>query len=87
MVSELVDSGAVEYDLIANNEILTDEACDKGNIKGFTLRLYLVPSTHDYVKLTLTICPLPLAEYGDVSSAGDIEVGDGLTAPNVLLRS
>lgn len=62
MVSELVDSGAVEYDLIANNEILTDEACDKGNIKGFTLRLYLVPSTHDYVKLTLTICPLPLAE-------------------------
>ena len=61
MVSELVDSGAIEYDLISNNEVLTDEACDEGNLKGFTLRLYLVLSTHN-MKLTLTLCTLPLAE-------------------------
>ena len=32
MVSNLVDNGAIEYDLIANNEVLTDEACDEGNL-------------------------------------------------------
>ena len=61
-VSDWVDSSAVEYDFLSNNQVLSDQDCEEANIRGFALRIFLVPTTHEYVKLTLTLCPLPLTE-------------------------
>lgn len=62
MVSSWLDCGAVEYDLLSNGEALSDDACERGNLRGFCLRVFLVPISAEYVKLTLTLCPLPLVD-------------------------
>ena len=62
MVSELVDSNTLDFDLLSGSVALSEEECIEGGIRGFTFRAYLQPTTHEYVKLLITLYPIPLAD-------------------------
>ena len=67
MVSELLDSTEIEFNLIPENmdSSLTDEMLHEQGVVGFSMRLFVIPTNGYLSKATLLIFSLPIEQMLD----------------------